>query len=141
MAKRLDGLPLGMVVGLGPSHIVLDGDPALPKRGTAPLPNLAYVCCGQMAGWIKMRLGREVGLGQGDIVLDGDQTSPEKGAQQLPTFRPIYAWMDHDAIWCGHAGHIVLDGDAAPPPCGDPVVLLGIWRSCLLIARLREESA
>jgi len=30
-------MPLGMKVGLGPGHIVLDGDPALPlKRGTAP---------------------------------------------------------------------------------------------------------
>jgi len=31
-------MKLGMEVGLGPSHIVLDGDPAPPpkKRGTAP---------------------------------------------------------------------------------------------------------
>jgi len=29
-------MPLGiMEVGLGPGHIVLDGDPAPPKRGTA----------------------------------------------------------------------------------------------------------
>ena len=29
-------MKLGMEIGLGPSHIVLDGDPApLPKRGTA----------------------------------------------------------------------------------------------------------
>ena len=41
VAKRLDGsrcsLEIGMVVGLGPGHNVLDGDPApLPQRGTAP---------------------------------------------------------------------------------------------------------
>ena len=30
-------MPLGTKVGLGPGHIVLRGDPALPpKRGTAP---------------------------------------------------------------------------------------------------------
>jgi len=30
-------VPLGMEVGLGPGHIVLDGDPAPPlKRGTTP---------------------------------------------------------------------------------------------------------
>jgi len=30
-------MKLGMQVGLGPGHIVLDGDPAaLPQRGTAP---------------------------------------------------------------------------------------------------------
>ena len=45
-------------VGLSPVHIVLDGDPApWPKRGTAPPQFLAHVCCGQMAGWIKMQLG------------------------------------------------------------------------------------
>jgi len=64
--------PLGMAVGLGPGHIVLDGDPASPppKRGTPPF--LAHVCCGQTAGWIKMPLGTIVGLGLGNIVLDAD---------------------------------------------------------------------
>jgi len=91
-----------MQVGLGPGHIVLDGDPSpLPQRGTAPQfpahvccgdfvldedpaplhkkgaepPSkfLAHVYCGQMAGWIKMVLGMEVGLSPGDFVLDGDQ--------------------------------------------------------------------
>ena len=33
-------MKLGTQVGLGPSHIVLDGDPALPpQRGTAYTPN------------------------------------------------------------------------------------------------------
>jgi len=31
---------------------------------------LAYVYCGQTAGWIKMPLGTEVNLGPGDVVLD-----------------------------------------------------------------------
>jgi len=30
------------------------------------------VYCGQMVGWIKMKLGMQVGLGLGHIVLDGD---------------------------------------------------------------------
>ena len=50
---------LGMEVGLGPDHIVLDGD----TKGTHP-QFLAHVCCGQMPGWIKMPLGSGVGLGQ-----------------------------------------------------------------------------
>ena len=29
-------MPLGIEVGLGPGHIVIDGDPACPKRGTTP---------------------------------------------------------------------------------------------------------
>jgi len=67
-----------MEVGLGPSHIVLDGDPApFSKRVTAP-PILAHVCCGQTAGWIKLPLDTELGLGPGDIVLDGDPASPSQ---------------------------------------------------------------
>jgi len=39
--------PLGTYVDLGPGHIVLDGVPALRKRGTAAPPLFsAYVCCG-----------------------------------------------------------------------------------------------
>jgi len=44
------------------------------------LPNrpqfLVPVCCGQMAGWIKMPLGREVGLSPSNILLDGDPPAP-----------------------------------------------------------------
>jgi len=68
-------MPLGRKVGVGPGDIVLDGDPVPPKRGTAPQFS-AHVCCGQMAGLIKMALGTEVGLGPGDIVLDGDPAPP-----------------------------------------------------------------
>jgi len=72
-------IQLSIVVGLGPGHIVLDGNPA---------PHFsAHVCCGQTTGWIKMPLGREVDLGPDDIVLDGD-SAPPNGAQQLPSFRP-----------------------------------------------------
>jgi len=38
-------MPLGTEVGLGPSDIVLDGDPAPPtQRGTAALPNFFGTC-------------------------------------------------------------------------------------------------
>ena len=65
-------MPLGMGVGDRPGHIVLDGDPPPPQRGTAVPYFSAHVYCGQTAGWIKMPLGKEVGLGPGDIVLDGE---------------------------------------------------------------------
>ena len=66
-------MKLGMQVGLGPSHIELDGDPApLPQWGTAPTKFSAHICCSQMAAWMKMPLGMEVGLSPGDCVLDGD---------------------------------------------------------------------
>ena len=66
-------MKLGMQVGLGPGHIVLDGDPApRPQRGTAPTQFSAHICCGQMAAWIKMPLGIGLGLSPCDFVLDGD---------------------------------------------------------------------
>jgi len=66
-------MPLGMEVGLGPGHIVLDGDPALlPEKGGSPQFS-AHVYCGQTAGWIKMPLAMEVGLDPSDIVLYGDR--------------------------------------------------------------------
>ena len=83
-------MALGKEVGLDPSHIVLDGDPApLPKRGQSPLPFSAHVYCGQTARWIKMPLGTETDLGPGDFVLDGDPAPrPQKGAETL-NFRPM----------------------------------------------------
>jgi len=54
-----DQVPLGREVGLGPSNIVLYGDPAPPlKRGQSSTPKFsAHVYCGQTAGWIKMAFG------------------------------------------------------------------------------------
>jgi len=65
-------MPFGAEVGLGPGHIVLDGDPAPPK-GAQQRPHFSvHVYCGQMAGCIRIPLSTEVGLDLGDIVLDGD---------------------------------------------------------------------
>jgi len=85
-------MKLGMQVGLGPGHIVLDGDPAPPlQKGHIP-PFSAHVCCGQVAGWIKMPLGTEVGLGPGDIVLDGDPAPPPQKGHIPPIFGPCLLW-------------------------------------------------
>jgi len=72
-------MKLGLQVGLGPGHIVLDGGPTpLPQRGRVPQFS-AHICCDQMAAWIKMALAMEAGLG--DFVLDGAQLPPpQKGA-------------------------------------------------------------
>ena len=90
-------MKLGMQVGLGPGHTVLDGDPApLHQRGTAPQFS-AHICCGQVAAWIKMSLGMEVGLCPGDFVLDGDPAPLPKRRQSPLNFRPIFIvakWLD-----------------------------------------------
>ena len=84
-------MALGMAAGLGPVHIVLDGDTApLPKKGGRVHPQYsAHLYCGQTAGCIKMPLGMEIGLGSGDFVLDGDPAlpSPKGGGATLPSFR------------------------------------------------------
>jgi len=54
----------------------------LKKRHSSP-PNFLTVCCGQTAGWIKMRLRTEVDLGPGHIVLDGAQLLLGKGHSPL----------------------------------------------------------
>jgi len=64
---------LGTNVGLSPGDIVLDGNLAPPKRGTAP--PIFGGCL--TAGWIKMPLGTEVGLSPDDIVLDRGPASPK----------------------------------------------------------------
>jgi len=78
-----------MELGLGPRHIVLDGDTAtLPQKWTEPPPFLAHVYCGQTAGWIKTPLGTEVDLGPGHFVLDGFPAIGERGTA-APSFRPM----------------------------------------------------
>jgi len=79
-------IKLGMQVGLGPCHTVLNGDPTPPKRGKPPI--FDQIRCGQRVGWIKMPLGMEVDLGPGDFVLDGDPAPLQKGGT-APNFRPM----------------------------------------------------
>ena len=83
-------MALVMEVGIGPGHIVLDADPALPSQKRAHSPQFsAHVYCGQTAEWIKIPLGREVGLGLGHIVLDGAQLLSLKRGTFPPIFRPM----------------------------------------------------
>jgi len=74
-----------------------------PKRGTAAPHFSAYVCCGKIAGWIKMPLGTEVGLSPGHIVLDGNPAPIPKGHSPPPILGPYLlwpnGWMDQGAIW------------------------------------------
>jgi len=97
-------MPLGREVGLGPSEILIDGDPAPPLQKGVERPKFsAHDYCGQMAGWIKMALGVQVGLGPGHIVLDGDPAPPPPKGQSPPIFGPYLllpnGCIDHDATW------------------------------------------
>jgi len=102
-------MKLGVQIGLGPGHIVLDGNPAPPpQRGTAPTQFSAHICCGKMAALFKMPLGMELGLSPDDFVLDGDPAvpSPKNGAElPSPIIGTFVLWsngcMHQDAAWYG----------------------------------------
>ena len=96
-------------------HCVRWGHTSPPPKGHSPIEFSAYICCGQMAGWIKMPLGMEVGLGPGDFVFDGTQLPPEKRHTHPAQFLspcPLWpnGWID-DALGTEvdlGPGHIVL---------------------------------
>ena len=99
-------MKVGMQIGLGPGHIVLDEDRApLSPKGHSPSQFSAHICCGQMVVSIKMLLGMKLGLSPGDFVLDGDPTLPSLKRGQSPppqSFGPCLLrpndWMD-EAAW------------------------------------------
>jgi len=83
-------MALGVEVGLGPGHTVLDGDPApLPEKGDRGPQFSAHLYCGQTARWMKTPRGTEVDLGPGHIVLDEEPAPREMGTAALPSFRPM----------------------------------------------------
>jgi len=96
-----------MQVGFGPGHIVLDGDPSSSAaKGHSPPPQfLAHICCGQIAGWIKMQLGMEVGRSPCDCVIWGPSSPFPKMGWSHPIFGPCLlwpnGWMDQDGTCRG----------------------------------------
>jgi len=85
---------LGMEAGLGPGHIVLDWEPAPPKKGHSSPQSSAHVCCGQTAGWIKMvgRGGRDQDGGRPQPMPDCVRWGPSSSTEMdtaAPTFRSI----------------------------------------------------
>jgi len=59
-----------------------------------PVLSVMLVYCGQMVGWIKMKLGVQVGLGPGHVVLDGHPANPPKKGT-APNFRPRAVYYGH----------------------------------------------
>ena len=97
-------IALGTEVGLGPSHIVLDGDPtSLPKKRHSPQFS-AHVYCGQTVEWIKMPLGTKIGLGPGHIVLHRHPAPPPKSGT-APNFRLMSIVATRSPI-SATAGHL-----------------------------------
>ena len=102
-------MKLGMQVGLGPGHTVLDGDPSsLSPKGHSPTTPqfLARISCDQMAASVKIPLGMEVGLSPGRLCVRwGPHSPPQKRGPSRQIFGPCLlwpnGWMDQDGTWHG----------------------------------------
>jgi len=122
-------MKLGTQIGLGPDHIVLDGDPApLPQKGTPPLPIFGpYLlrpsgCMDQDATWYVAR-PRPMRL----CVRWGIRSPSPKGGGRTggaPKFS-AHVYCAQTAAWMKlvlgmevglNPGDFVLDGDPAPLP-------------------------
>jgi len=97
-------MKLGVQVGLGPGHNVLDGDSAPPPLN-GHSPSLNFPSISAVATWLD-GLGMEVGLGPGDFVLHGDPARlPKKEAEPGGGTLPQFAAN----VYCGQtAGWITM---------------------------------
>jgi len=123
-------MKLGMQVGLGPGHIVLDGDRAPPSKGAQPTIFGSYLLCPN--GWMDYDAtwygGRPqprqlcVRWGPSSFSPKRGRTYPKRGT--APNFQPMSIVAKRQtAGWIKMTlgmevglgpGHIVLDGDPAP---------------------------
>ena len=88
-------MKLPMEIGLDPGHIVLDGDPAPPKRGTS-FQFSAHVHCGPTAGWIKMPqwYGCRPWPRRLCVRWGSSSPPPKKGGLPPPIFVPCLLWQN-----------------------------------------------
>jgi len=125
-----------MQVGIGPVRRGLISHS--PQKKHSPQFS-AHICCGQMAGWIKMPLGMEVGLGPGDFVLAGNPARgpPQKGggaanfwpmsivAKRLDGSRWHLAgsWASIQSTLCEIGTQLFSPKKGQPPPIFGPYLL------------------
>jgi len=110
-------MPLGIEVGLGPGHVVLDGDPAPspPKSGISPQFS-AHVYCDETTEWIKVPPKRHcVRWGPSSPLPEIGQT-PKSAAHVYCGQAAAWIKMQLGTIIGLGPGNIVLDADPAPPP-------------------------
>jgi len=139
-------MKLGMLVGLGPGHIVLDGDPALLlKKGAEP--PIFGPCLLWSNGWMDQDGTWHEGMPRPrrHCVRWGPSSPPQKGSG-APNFGPCLlwsnGWMDQYGTW--HEGmprprrHCVRWGPSSPrergtaaPPLFGPYLL---WPRSLISA-------
>ena len=109
--------------------------PVLKDRCLSVL-SVTLVYCGQMVGWIKMKLGMQVGLGSGHILLHKDSAPlPKRG--RSPQFS---AHVCCSQIWGGGSAPF---GGRAPSPNFWPISVVAKQLDgsiCCLLWRYRPRS-
>ena len=133
----------GMQVGLGPGHIVLDGDPApLPQKGAEPQIFHPYLLWPN--GWMDQDATWQGHRSQNKRhCVRWGPSSPSPNRGQSPQFL-AHVHCSQMAGWIKmplgrevglSPGHIVLDGDPAPPPSKGaephnfwPMSIVAKWR-------------
>jgi len=82
-------MPFRTEVGLVPSDIVLDGDPAPPPEKGATAPNFRPICLVWPNGWMHQdtiwHRGGPRRLDPGDILVNGDPAPPKRGTVPFGT--------------------------------------------------------
>jgi len=117
-------MALGMQVGLGPCHIVLDGDPARPTKKGAE-PPIFGPCLLWPNGWMDQDDTWHGGgpRSRPHCARWGPSSPPPKGDRASPI--SPYVYCGQTAEWVKMPlgteigvgpGDIVLDGDPVPPP-------------------------
>ena len=111
-------MKLGKQVGLGPGHIVLDGDKSLPPPKGQSVPPI-------FGPYLLWSNGSKVGLDPSDIVLDEDPVPPSPERDRAAPQFSAHVCCGQTAAWTKvpigmkvglGPGYIVLDGDPAPLP-------------------------
>jgi len=120
-------MTLGMQVGLGPGHIVLNGDPAIPPKGAQPPIFGQYLlrpngCMDQDVTWYGAR-SRPMRL----CVRWEPRSPSQKGGEVEPPIFSAHVHSDQTAGWMKlvlgtevglSSGDFVLDGTQPPPQTG-----------------------
>ena len=141
-------MKLGMQVGLGPSHIALDGNPAPPSpKGHSPPIFGPYLlrpngCMDQDVTWYGARPQPR------RLCVRWDPAPPSPKGEHSPKFS-AHVYCGQTAAWirmpCDmqislNPSNIVLDGDLAPPTQRGTVALPNFFRLMSIVTKRLHGS-
>ena len=111
-------MPLGMEVGLGPAHIVLDGDPAPPtQRDTAPNFRPCLLCMAKRLVGLRCHLVRGNASAQATLCKMGTHVRPPPPPPKKKGSNPVLGSGG------GHAVHLwgAFPSEFSAPSSGETI--------------------